>query len=343
MKIILLALISILGQPSAWSQNVITDPKGNFIFGVPTTTFTPELASSNIGIQTPIRYFSKTLYYIVDEASADTIYTMAKSKVAFIKGNAVNNSKSTLIFNNKTNYSPSLELGFSWGFDSLMNPSAKAWFYMTYSVSVFGEYQNFHYYDTISQTISPTRTNRISPGIRANTTVFRGTAFALSFGATYQNAINTDKLTSYQKMTNTFYVDNNISSNGLNEGYLAPVDPVETLRLSVSAPQFWVSGIRNKRFPFALTPYYYVFFSEDSKPNNNVGVVFSLLGDFFRRFDTNDDLTYNKKARYKFAQAFNIGYNFVSTGNKDPKYFFVSGTFSLAAFKAKKILPKARM
>lgn len=337
MKKTLLIFLLIFSSAFVRAQDVITDPKGNFIFGVPSTTIQPQVSSSNVGVQIPIIFFSKKLYYIVDRNTSDTIYTMAKSKVLFMKANVVSNSKSTLIFNAKTNYSPSIEIGHSWGFDSLMVPSSKAGFYMTYAASVFAEYQNFNYYDTTTQAFSPTKTKRISPGIRGNFTVFKSTKFAVSFSASYQKSINTDNLTSYQKMSNTFYWDTNISSNGQNDGYLSPVDPVKTLRLSLSVPQFWISGNWNKKIPFAVAPYFYGVYADGSESNNNVGVVLSFLGTQFRKYDRNSDNTYNKKARYKFAQAFNIGYNFVSTGSKDPRFFFVSGTFSLSALKPKKV------
>lgn len=59
----------------------------------------------------------------------------------------------------------------------------------------------------------------------------------------------------------------------------------------------------------------------------------------FRRFDR-DNSTFKKDASFKFSQAFNLGYNFVSSGNKDPKFFFVSGTFNLGVFKPKNDKPR---
>lgn len=338
MKKYILVSAFLIGLMNAKSQDVITDSKGNFLFGVPTTTVQPQLSSSNVGITTPIRNFYKKLYYVVDKTTKDTIYTMAKSKILFTKANVVNNSKSTLLFNSKTNYSPSLEVGLSWGFDSLINPSSKAGFYKTYSVSVFGEYQNFNYYDTITQSFGAKKTNRISPGVKANITIFRQTKFAISLSGTYQYSILTDKLTSYQNRPNTFYFDNNISSNGQVDGYISPVKPVSNYRISVSSPQFWLSGKWNKKLPFALTPYYFGVFANGQLPNNNLGIVLSFLGKGFYKYDKNSDGKYDKSARYKFTQALNLGYNIISTGNKDPRYFFVSGTFSLAAFKPKNIL-----
>lgn len=324
------------------AQDVITDSKGNFLFGVPTTTIQPQISSNNVGITSPIKNFYKKLYYVVYDNTNDTVYTMAKSKVFFVKANVVNNTKSTLLFSGKTNYSPSVEFGLSWGFDSLINPSSKAGFYKTYSVSAFGEYQNFNYYDTITQSFGAEKTNRISPGIKANITFFRLTKFAVSLSGTYQYSILTDKLTSYQKRPNTFYFDNSISTNGQNDGYILPVKPISNYRLSLSVPQFWLSSRTNKKLPFALTPYYFGVFANGQSPNSNIGIVLSFLGQSFHRYDKNSDGSFDKTARYKFAQALNLGYNFVSTGNKDPRYFFVSGTFSLAAFKPKKILPSER-
>jgi hypothetical protein len=326
----------------AITQDVITDSKGNFLFGVPTTTIQPQISSNNVGITSPIRNFYKKLYYTVNDDTNDTVYTMAKSKVFFIKANVVNNTKSTLIFNGKTNYSPSMELGLSWGFDSLINPSSKTGFYKTYSVSVFGEYQNFNYYDTITQRFGENKTNRVSPGIKANITLFRLTKYAISLSGTYQYSILTDKLTSYQKRPNTFYFDNSISTNGQNDGYISPVEPIGNYRLSLSVPQFWLSGKNNKKLPFAVTPYYFGVFAKGQAPNNNIGIVLSLLGQSFHRYDNNSDGSFDKNARFKFAQSLNLGYNFISTGNIDPQYFFVSGTFSLAAFKPKKTLSSER-
>lgn len=322
-----------------FGQDIVTDSKGNFIFGMPATTIQPTLSSNNVGISTPIKYFSRKMYYIVDSTSKDTVNTMSKSHILFAKANIVNNTKSTLIFNSKTNYSPSFEFGIAWGFDTLYHPSEKAGFYFTYSASVFGEYQNFNYYDTISQSFAASKTNRISPGIKGNITAFKGTTFAISASMSYQNSIVTDNLTSYQKRPNTFYFDPNISTNGQNDGYLSPVNPTENLRLSLSLPQFWLSGKWNTKVPFVITPYYHGLISKKNIPNNNFGVVLSILPKPFRKFDR-DNSTYKKDAIFKFAQAFNLGYNFISTGNKDPKFFFVSGTFNLGVFKPKKDIPR---
>jgi hypothetical protein len=342
MRQFFLLLVLLFFIEKSYAQDVITDSKGNFLFGVPTTTIQPQISSNNVGITSPIKNFYKKLYYVVYDDSNDTVYTMAKSKVFFVKANVVNNTKSTLIFNGKTNFSPSMEIGLSWGFDSLINPSSKAGFYKTYSVSVFGEYQNFNYYDTITQRFGSAKTNRISPGIKANLTLFRLTKFAISLSGTYQHSILTDNLTSYQKRPNTFYFDTNVSTNGQNDGYLSPVQPQSNYRLSLSIPQFWLSGRNNKKLPFAVTPYYFGVFAKGQAPNNNFGIVLSLLGQSFDRYDKKSDGSFDKTAKYKFAQALNLGYNFVSTGSKEPRFFFVSGTFSLAAFQPKKILPAVR-
>ncbi|SDK43135.1 hypothetical protein SAMN05421823_102717 [Catalinimonas alkaloidigena] len=315
------------------AQDVITDSKGNFIFGVPTTTIQPELSSKNVGFTAPIHQFYRKMYYVLDANSGDTINTMAKSQILFFKANAVNNSKSTLIFDKKTNYSPVVELGYSWGFDSLINPSAKAGFYFTYSVSAFGEYQNFNYYDTINDSFSNSKTNRFSPGIRGNLSIFRSTKFVISLSASYQHSIATDNLTSYQNRSNTFYIDDNVASNGTNDGYFSPIDPTRNYRLSISLPQFWISSSLGSKLPFALTPYYYVNISDVYIPKNNFGIVLSFLSKKFDRFDRNSNGSFNSEARFAFAQAFNIGYNIVSAGSKDPNYFFVSGTFSLNTIK----------
>ncbi|MBK7764416.1 MAG: hypothetical protein IPI46_13900 [Bacteroidetes bacterium] len=174
-------------------------------------------------------------------------------------------------------------------------------------------------------------------------TFFRLTKFAISLSGTYQYSILTDKLTPYQKQPNTFYYDNNISTNGQNDGYISPVKPVSNYRISISSPQFWLSGRKNKKLPFAITPYYFGVFSNEQSPNNNLGLVINFLGQSFNRYDKKPDGSFDKSARYKFAQALNIGYNIISTGNKDPRYFFVSGTFSLVSFKPIKILPPKRI
>lgn len=338
MKTTLFLILLVLTVVFANAQDVITDSKGQFLFGVPTTTIQPQLSSNNVGIVSPLLQFYRFRYYVEDETK-NKIYTMAKSKVLFLKANVVNNSKSTLIFNKKTNYSPSLEVGLAWGFDSLMNPSAKAGFYRTYSISLFGEYQNFNYYDTLSKSFAPTKTNRISPGIKANLTLFRSTLYAISFSAAYQKSIITDNLTSYQNRANSFYFDNSVSTNGQVDGYIAPVRPIGNYRFSFSVPQFWVSGSWNDKLPFALTPYYFGVYADGIKPSNNLGLTLSFLGERFRKFDRTTNGDFDPKARYKFAQAFNIGYNLISTGSKEPRYLFVSGTFSLASFQGGRELP----
>lgn len=272
MRNLTLSLVTSLLTFQAIGQDIITDSKGNFIFGMPATTIQPTLSSNNVGISTPLKYISRKMYYIVDRVSLDTVNTMSKSHVIFAKANIVNNTKSTLIFNSKTNYSPSLEIGIAWGFDTLYHPSEKAGLYFTYSASVFGEYQNFNYYDTIAHSFAANKTNRISPGIKFNVTAFKGTAFSISASLSYQNSIVTDDLTSYQKRPNTFYFDPNISTNGQNDGYLSPVNPKENFRLSLSLPQFWLSGKENIKLPFVITPYYHGLISKINKPNNNLGI-----------------------------------------------------------------------
>ena len=340
MKNLLLLLILSCLLINIHSQEVITDSKGDFIFGVPSTTVQPTLSSNNVGVLTPVSHFYRKIYYVVDENSLDTINTMAKSKLIFAKFNVVDNSKSQLKFNSKINISPSMEFGIAWGFDSLINPSAWGGTYFTYSLSVFASYQNFSFYDSVAKVFSSEKTNRISPGIKGNITMFKGTLFALSGSATYQNSIITENLTSYQLRSNTFYFDANIASNGQNEGFLSPLKSTNNLRLSLSFPQFWLSGSWNNFLPFAVTPYYFGIYSSVIKPNHNAGIILSFIGKRFRKFDRKDSGDFDSEARYKFAQALNIGYNFISTERAEQKYFFVSGTFDLNTFKPKKDLPR---
>ncbi|GAB3577680.1 hypothetical protein [Hymenobacter daeguensis] len=333
MKIFFLFALLVFVVFKSQGQEIVNDPKGNYIFGVPQVKIQSQISSNNIGVSVPLRRFYKKLYYVIDDNN-DKVYTMAKSKLLFVKANVVNNSKSTLLFDSKTNVSPALELGLSWGFDSLMCPSIKSGTYKTYSISAFAEYQNFNYYNTTTKSFYERKTNRISPGIKGNFTFFKGTTFAISFSGLYQNSIVTDKLTSYQKRANSFYFDDNIAANGTNEGYISPVEPTQNLRLSVATPVFMISGSDNDRLPFAFVPYYYCLLTS-GEDLHNAGIILSFIGKRFREFDRNSNGSIKKDARYEFAQALNIGYNIIGAGSKDPNYFFVSGTFNLSNVKAK--------
>ncbi|HEX6193756.1 MAG TPA: hypothetical protein VFZ42_15380 [Chitinophagaceae bacterium] len=335
MKKFLAALVLAFFNLIAQSQDLITDLKGNFLFGVPTTTIQPQLSSNNVGVTTPITYAYRKMYYVTDPSTGESFNTMQKSKVAFTKFNVVSNSKSTLVFNKRTNVSPILELGFAWGVDTLYHPSAKKGTYFTISASVFGEYQNFKYYDTITQTFGKEKTSRISPGIRCNVSIFYSTAMAISFSAMAQKSVLTDNLKNYEKRSNTFYFDNNVTTNGQNDGYLLPITPIENYRISISAPQFWFPWAHNKKLPFVVTPYYFGTFSKGNIPNNNAGIILSFLPAPFRRFDRNKDGSLKPDSKFKFDKIINLGYNHISSGNKDPRYFFVSGTFNLGVFKPK--------
>ncbi|WP_298308622.1 hypothetical protein [Flavobacterium sp.] len=336
-----LTFILLLLSQISFAQDLISDPKGNFIFGIPTTSLTPQISSNNIGIVSPIWYRSTKQFYVENKSERVNINTLKKSKLLYGKINVVSNNKNTLIINEKTNYSPSAEIGFSWGFDDLTAPSAKAGLYFTFSAATFAEYQNFRYYDTENKVISENRTNRISPGIKINSSIFRSTSFSVSTSLSYQNSIITDNLISYQNKSNTFYNDSNVASNGNIDGYLTPINPTENYRFSLASTQFWISGQKNNFLPFAITPYYYGTYSNNNKPINNAGLILSFLNKRFRKFDRKADGTIDRAANYKFDKILNIGYNLISNSPTNPNYFFLSGSFNLNVFKPKLPIPSS--
>ena len=335
MKNVYLIVLLILSAYIVKAQDIIVDNKGRFLFGLPVTTFTPKLSSNSIAVESPLSYHYKKRFFIVDSNTGDKIYTMSKIRVFYGKLNIVDNSKTTLTFDGKTNYSPTLEIGHSWGFDSLFVPSAKAGIYFTSSVAIIGEYQNYSYYDTVSNTFAPNKTNRISPGIKFTYTLHKGTAYAIAASATYKRSINTDNLVSYAKRSNTFFYDDNIYVNGQNDGYLSPVDPTHNFRFSLSAPLFLVSPNTNNTLPFSITPYYFLILSEGDGANNNGGIILSFYNKRFYKFDRTNAGRYKKEAAFKFDKVLNVGYNIISSKNKSPRYFFVSGAFNLGVFKPK--------
>lgn len=169
--------------------------------------------------------------------------------------------------------------------------------------------------------------------------MFHRTSFALAFTASYQRSFVTDELIPVAERAATFYVDNTIATNGKAVGYVGPFEAKDNWRLSTALPLFSLSGEKNEIFPFAPTPYYFVRISEGSKPNHNAGILLSFLPKRFYKFDKvlGTD-TYNPAARYKFKGALTLGYNLISSGKDDQRYFFVGGTFTLGDTKAKKEL-----
>lgn len=334
MKKHLLYLFLVVASTSH-AQDLVTDHKGDFLFGVPTLAVQTEVTSKTAGVSIPI--FPRYSYYYVQpkEDTSKKFYTMRKILVPSLKINVVNNSKSILIFDGKTNYSPSAELGLSWGFDSLFAPSRFRGLYSTFAIAITGEYQNFKYYDKVTQSFIPGRTNRVSPGIKLNASFFKGTAWAASFSLSGNYSIVTDELTSFQNLTNTFYTDQNIATNGTNDGYIAPGDPTKNIRFSVSVPQFWISGRKNSRFPFVVVPYYSLIHRIDASTTHNAGIVASFIPKRFRGFDRDDNGNFIETF-YQFSKSLGIGYNALSNSKKDPHFIFISGTFAIGQSKGKK-------
>lgn len=340
---ILVFLISLI----SFSQDVISDNKGNVLFSVPLSKFQGQVSLSKLELGTRIGRFGIRRYYIPDvdtkiTGSSDTrLFTMQKSFMPFMKVGLVSNTESALKIRGKLDLSPTFETGISYGFDSLLNPSYKKGTYWAFSLSYTGKFQGLDFYDTISKTFLG-KSKRWSSGIKGFATVFFGTYMAFTLSGSIERSIVTDDLTSYQKRSNTFYYDNQISSNGKADGYFSPVNPTNNYRLSLSIPYF-IGAIRKdsnalaRRYPLIVAPYYFGIFSNASLPNHNVGVTLSFLDAKFRRFDVDFHNNPLKKRNegYVFKQALTLGLNLISTNQKNPIYAFISGTFDISRIKWK--------
>lgn len=308
------------------AQEIATDNKGEPIFTIPSEdAVNTEIALKNIGVTfRPIR-FNKKSYYVMDEGSK--YYTMDKSTVISVGGKFVDNSDDVFTISKDAKLTPHLEIGIFRGIDALINPS-KIKKYYTLSGSLFADFQSFDLYDTINKTFLP-KYHHTSFGGNVGLNIFFQTKYAIAVNLSYKNSIETDDQISYQKKpSNTIYVDNNISTNGPHDGYLSPLDPSKNWRISLASPFF----LKTRR-AFALIPYYFINFGEGLSPKNNAGIMFTVLNDKFRDFDSGNSANRDTSKTYSFETAFSIGLNLLSTGSANHPFLFLSGTITLGSSK----------
>lgn len=220
------------------------------------------------------------------------------------------------------NLTPHFEIGISRGIDSLINPSRIKRYY-TLSGSLFADFQSFDLYDTVNKKFLP-KYNKTSYGATIGLNIFFKTKYALSLNITYKNSIETEDQVSYQKKgSNTIYVDDNVATNGEEDGYLSPLTPKKNWRFSFAVPWF----IKSER-SIAIIPYYFANFGNGLKPKNNAGIMFTFLNDPFRNFDAKNPANREASTKYSFKSAFSLGLNLISTGSEKHSYVFLSGTIT---------------
>lgn len=314
---------------TALSQEIATDNDGKPIFVMPSTKkILPEVALNNFGFSYTPLHLKRVKYYIRDETNSKQ-YTMYKSSVISMKASIVGNDEDILLVGKDMKFTPHFEIGFSRGFDTLINPSRVKKYY-TFSAVLFADLQSFDLYDTVNKRFLPEKYKRTSMGGRVSYNIFFGTKSALALNLSYTNSIVTDDLTAYQKRSaNELYVDGNIATNGTTDGYLSPIAPVSNWRFSIAYPQFL------NKSKMAIIPYYFVRFGEGLTPKNNAGVMLTMLNDKFRYFDKPKG-KYDQSARYTFETAFSIGLNLISTGSEKKNYIFLTGTLSIGKSTPKK-------
>lgn len=313
-------------SPVLSAQEIATDNKGEAIFTIPTADpVNTEIALKNIGVKfRPFRFNKKTFF--VKEGGKE-YFTMDKSTVINLGASLYDNDDDVFTIAKDANLTPHIEIGISRGIDALINPS-KINKYYTLSGSLFADFQQFDLYDTVNKTFLP-KYNRTSYGGNIGLNIFFKTCYAFAFNLSYKNSIETDDQVSYQKKaSNTIYTDNNILSNGEDDGYLSPLTPKKNWRMSLAVPWF----LKTKR-AFSIIPYYFINFGKGISPKNNAGVMFTVLNDKFRDFDKDNPADRDKGKTYTFETAFSVGLNLISTGSDKHSFIFLSGTITFGSSK----------
>ena len=306
-----------------YSQDVATDNDGKPIFVIPSTKkILPEVALNNLGFNYTIVHLSRTRYYV--KPAANEINTMYKSNTLSFKSNLITNDEDILLLGKGMKVRPHFEIGFNRGFDELLKPSFISNYY-TFSISVFTDYQQYNLYDSVNKKDLP-KYKGWGFGGKVSYNLFFKTKSALALNFSIGNSVLTDDLTSFQRRSsNEIYADNNILTNGSNDGYFSPLSKTTNARFALAYPNFL------KKSKVAIVPYYILKVGEGIVPKNNAGIMFTILNDKFRDFDLPAGPT-----NYKFETAFSIGLNFISTGSETKNYVFLSGTVSFGSAKAKK-------
>lgn len=322
----LATLVVIVMVSTVSAQEIATDNKGEPIFTIPSEdAINTEIALKNIGVTfRPIR-FNKKSYFIMDQGLK--YYTMDKSTVVSIGASLVDNSDDVFTISKDAKLTPHVEIGISRGIDALINPSRINKYY-TLSGSLFADFQSFDLYDTVNKTFLP-KHHRTSYGGKVGLNIFFQTKYAIAVNLSYKNSIETDDQVSYKKKSsNTIYVDNNISTNGSDDGYLSPLGPSKNWRISLAIPWF----LKTSR-AFAIMPYYFINFGEGLRPKNNAGIMFTVLNDKFRDFDAGNTANRAAGKTFSFETAFSVGLNLLSIGSVNHPFLFISGTITLGSSK----------
>lgn len=137
-------------------------------------------------------------------------------------------------------------------------------------MSVYLEYQNVNFYDTLSQIIDNKRP--IIYGLHGHINLFhtKSGLFAISLSGDIYKSYNQDALTPFQERTQSTYIDPNVVSVGDVFGNIGAFDRVTAYRLRASLPIFvneWIS----------LTPYTSMYGYIDDEPKNLTGMALNLF------------------------------------------------------------------
>ncbi|MCY1517380.1 hypothetical protein D9M68_520590 [compost metagenome] len=324
------------------SQSILTDAKGDPLFVVPTSQTSIKFNAKVIGFDLPLSTMGTTQFYVYpgNDTTKAKVYTMIMSRSWYTGLSFIENSKNVLNFSGKQNLSPAFELGFNRTLEKLQNPALKKGIFYTYSAAFFAKYQHLKVYDKTTKMTLSEEQSRISPGFKTSLNLYRGDRYAFAFNGSWQKMIETDELSTFQKVTDSYYADGNVASNGQIDGYFAPVNPIAQFRFSAAWSYYGIRAFNlrdNSPFSFlnkvqlAFTPYYFLTTERFEKTAHYAGMGFSIMPS--RVFEA---------AAAKFSDALTLSYNLVnSSDKKHANFFFISGTFSFGDIKNAKYAPKA--
>ncbi|MFD1258695.1 hypothetical protein ACFQ3S_17950 [Mucilaginibacter terrae] len=154
---------------------------------------------------------------------------------------------------------------------------------------------------------------------------FKQNRYGIAFTGSYQRNVNVSALTSFQIISNIFYTDANVTSNGNIDGYFAPATVANQFRLSMAAPIFSIPEILIRGAQFMPAPYFFITTPNFKKIERFGGITLSIL----------PIRIYKSPAKsFAITSAFSAGYNiWDSSTNNNQGYFFFSGSFSFGDLK----------